>query len=542
MATDYTVGDTIYVHFTTEAFSTGIPTVFSGSPVLSAYEDDSTTQITAGVSVTVDLDSVVGLNLATIVATTGNGFESGKQYGIIITAGTVDSVSRVGVKVGDFTLNRIEDIVWDTVLTGSTHNINNSSGKILRELLDATIIREDDFQTGSTTTSLVLDASSSSIDNFYRFQNIIVESGVAAGQVRVISSYNGTTKIADISEALVTSAPASGDTFQITTMGPVHAASQGGVYSGGKIYIDILNGAAGTVEFVNGTITNPVDNIADARTIADSLNITRYECASGSVITLDQEFARTIWTGAGYVVDLNGQDVGGIRVNNAFVLGTNTGTVLKLFRNCNISTITGDNMSFIDCALVGTVTASGGGTLAASNSFSNTDGVIDFSTSANQTVNILHHSGPLTVSNLGNTGTDIFNFDGMSPGTTGITFDASCTGGTANIAGITKLTNNGSGITINDDARIDVTQINDEVVDVIRTDAMSEVAQGVPSATPNMADATMLMYMALRNRLNVDTTGTDLLEIHNDAGTVIAKKVVTDDGTTYSEAKAISGP
>lgn len=106
MATDYTIGDTIYIKFTTRAFDTGVPTVLSGTPVLSVYEDASTTQITAGVSLTVDLDSVVGLNLATIVATTGNGFESSKQYAIVVTAGTVGGVSVVGEVIDNFTIEK----------------------------------------------------------------------------------------------------------------------------------------------------------------------------------------------------------------------------------------------------------------------------------------------------------------------------------------------------------------------------------------------------------------------------------------------------
>jgi len=72
--------------------------------------------------------------------------------------------------------------------------------------------------------------------------------------------------------------------------------------------------------------------------------------------------------------------------------------------------------------------------------------------------------------------------------------------------------------------------------------AIAEIAQGVPSATPSLRNAAMLLYMSLRNRIAVDTTGTDVLEIRNDADVVIAKKLVTDDGTTYSEAKMVTGP
>ena len=44
----------------------------------------------------------------------------------------------------------------------------------------------------------------------------------------------------------------------------------------------------------------------------------------------------------------------------------------------------------------------------------------------------------------------------------------------------------------------------------------------------------MLLYMALRNRLDVDDTSK---EIHKDDGTVLLTKTLSDTGTVYSEAK-----
>ena len=70
---------------------------------------------------------------------------------------------------------------------------------------------------------------------------------------------------------------------------------------------------------------------------------------------------------------------------------------------------------------------------------------------------------------------------------------------------------------------------------------LAELAQGIPPATPRPDQAMMLGYMALRNKLDVATVATDTLEIHNDAGTRITQKLLTDDGTDYSEAKMISG-
>ena len=82
-------------------------------------------------------------------------------------------------------------------------------------------------------------------------------------------------------------------------------------------------------------------------------------------------------------------------------------------------------------------------------------------------------------------------------------------------------------------------QVNTEVLDVVNVDTIPELAQAIPAATPTMRTALMLVYMALRDRLDVEAAS---LEIHNNAGTVIAKKVLSDDGTTYSEAKMVAGP
>ena len=86
---------------------------------------------------------------------------------------------------------------------------------------------------------------------------------------------------------------------------------------------------------------------------------------------------------------------------------------------------------------------------------------------------------------------------------------------------------------LNDLAAADVlTQVN-AALDT----AISELGVGVPTATPTLRTGLMLLYMALRNKLDVQTSGTDALEIHNNAGTLITQKLLTDDGSDYSEAK-----
>ena len=102
MSGDYQLEDTVYLPFTTRAL-TGIPTVLV-SGVVEIYEDASLTQITTAETLTVSLDSVVGFNMCSVVATTANGFGTGQSYTAILSAGTVNSVSVVGEVIGQFTI------------------------------------------------------------------------------------------------------------------------------------------------------------------------------------------------------------------------------------------------------------------------------------------------------------------------------------------------------------------------------------------------------------------------------------------------------
>jgi len=81
-------------------------------------------------------------------------------------------------------------------------------------------------------------------------------------------------------------------------------------------------------------------------------------------------------------------------------------------------------------------------------------------------------------------------------------------------------------------------QVNTEVSDVVKTDTIAEMALA-PPATPTFEEAVMYLYMAIRNKIDVTAT---LKEFHNDAGTVVWKKTLSDDATTYTEAKGVSGP
>jgi hypothetical protein len=100
---DIRLGDTLDFKFTTVQ-TTGAPFTLAGSPVISAYPSNSTTQLTAGITLTVDFDTVTGLNHVRVVASGGNGYATATNYEMVITTGTVNSVSVVGYVVGTFSI------------------------------------------------------------------------------------------------------------------------------------------------------------------------------------------------------------------------------------------------------------------------------------------------------------------------------------------------------------------------------------------------------------------------------------------------------
>jgi len=68
-------------------------------------------------------------------------------------------------------------------------------------------------------------------------------------------------------------------------------------------------------------------------------------------------------------------------------------------------------------------------------------------------------------------------------------------------------------------------------------DAAITELSGEPGVTPSLREATMMLYMPLRNRFDTFTSGADALRIYNSAGSIIATKALTDAAGDYSEAK-----
>ncbi len=426
MSMDYTVGDTIYIKFTTRAFATGIPTTLAGTPVLSAYEDASVTQITAGVSITADLDGVTGLNLATIVATGGNGFESGKHYGIVITTGTVGGVSVIGEVIGQFTLEKSAAAV-------DLANGTDGLGAIKAETANILTDTGEIGTAGAGLSDITINAAS---------VDLIWDEVLTGGTHNVADSAG--RRVRDLQEF--------------------------GVYEGGAIWIDTVNGTAGTTDYESGTVFNPVDTIADATTLGASLGITRFIIAPNSIITLAQTYNNFVFRGSGWTLALGGQDVGGTLFHGAIVSGIGTGSSPIRFESCDIGACTLHPTHATCCHLEGTITLGLAGDYIFGDCHSGLAGattpIIDTGAAiANVNLAMPAYYNGIEIRNLNNTGTDLFSISGI-----GQIIYAASSSGSVEQRGDWKVTNTG-GVTI-------VADDNTTILDTVVSDVWDEILTG----------------------------------------------------------------
>ena len=219
--TDYALGTTLYKYFTTVNTS-GVPTQLAGTPSCCAYEDDSTTQITAGITLSVDFDGVTGLNLVTIVATSGNGFESGKQYSIQIAAGTVGGNSVAGYVIDDFTIEKASALRPTTA--GRTLAVESDgmahadvkeilgSGSAPWWLTNISAYQPTAVAGTLSATQATTDLTSIADDVFNNRWMMQVLGGARIGETAIITDYESATGLFTWSPAL-TGALSIGDEF-----------------------------------------------------------------------------------------------------------------------------------------------------------------------------------------------------------------------------------------------------------------------------------------------------------------------------------------
>lgn len=236
-------------------------------------------------------------------------------------------------------------------------------------------------------------------------------------------------------------------------------------YSNGSIWVNTNASNTNTVSFIDGTADNPVSTWAAALTLSTNLGINRFEITSGSSITLTGNSDEYVFSGRGWTLALGGQSISGTIVHGASVSGVGTGASPPTFISCGIAAVTLPGATLEACGLSSTFTCSAASDYFFNLCYSSIAGVsspiIDFGAAVGNTnVNFRHYSGGIEIQNIGQLGTDNASLEGVGQ----LIINVNCIGGTVAIRGHFTITDSAGGaVTLSEDARYDVDQINAQV-------------------------------------------------------------------------------
>jgi hypothetical protein len=145
--------------------SDGTPITLAGTPVVKVYKANSTTtESTAGVTLTVDFDGVTGLHNVLIDLSTDSFYAVANDYAVVITTGTVDSVSVVGTVLAHFSIENRHPvkIASDLVIVQSDLKSTLSDLKITDTAVDlCEDILRNKITVNDTTGAVTLYADNS---------------------------------------------------------------------------------------------------------------------------------------------------------------------------------------------------------------------------------------------------------------------------------------------------------------------------------------------------------------------------------------------
>jgi hypothetical protein len=562
---DYALETTFDIKFTTRRFTTGVPFALA-SGVISAYPGNSITQITAGITLTADFDGVVGLNNIRVVATAANGYATNTNYALVITTGTVDSVSVVGEVVGEFSIEAQSPLRPTVAARTLDVSVGGEAG------LDWANI-------GSPTTAQNLSATNIDVDQ-------VVAS--VSGAVGSVTGLTAATVHSDLDD--------------------IQARLPAALSAGGNMKSDVLS-LGGVVQSLTDLKDfaddgyDPATNKVQGVVLVDT--ITTY---TGNTVQTGDSFARIGVAGAGLTnIDLPNQTMditGNITGNLSGSVGSVTGAVGSVTGNV------GGNVT-------GTI---GGLTAAALKDFFDTDTTTTYASAVAGSVvkEIADNAGgsSLTAADIADAVWDEAIAGHLSAGSTGealsddavlasiaalndlsqadirtavglasanldtqladlpTTAELATALGTADdavLAAIAALNNLSQAnirtavglgsanldtqldalptnaelavaLAAADDAvlaaigalnNLSAAAVNAEVVDALNVDTYAEPT-GVPAATASLVSKIGRLHQALRNAITVTATAKTF---QNDAGATLWTKALSDDGVTYTEGE-----
>jgi hypothetical protein len=333
---DFDAAAVIYGKFSTYRPSTGATFTLAGTPALSVYKDNSTTQSTTGVTLTADFDSVTGLNhFAIDTSADGTFYSAGSFFSVVITTGTVDSISVTGAVVAEFTIRKNSALKPTTAARTLDVSATGEAGI-------------DWANIGSPTTAVNLSGTNIDVD-----QVVASVSGAVGSVTGAVGSVTARVTANTDQLAGQTVTAAAGVTFPTSVASPTNITA-GTITTATNV--TTVNGlAAGVI-----TATSiAADAITDAK-VASDVTIASVTGAVGSVTGLTASDVGAIKTKTDFLPSATAGAAGGV-----FIAGTNAATTIT---TALTTTFTGNLTGSVGSVsgAVGSVTGNVGGNVTGS--------------------------------------------------------------------------------------------------------------------------------------------------------------------------------
>lgn len=261
---DFALGSTFDLKFDTTV--QGVGTTFIGSPVIAAYVDNSVTEITAGITLTVDFDSRTGCHNVRVVATLGNGFAAQTNVQLVVTAGTVGGYSAVGRIVAAFSIENRSDLRPTTA--GRTLDVSATG--------EAGI---DWANIGSPTTAVNLSGTNFDVD-----QVVASVSGAVGSVTGAVGSVTGAV-------GAVTGAVGS-------VTGNVGGNVAGTVASVVGAVGSVTGNVGGNVAGSTASVTGAVGSVTAAVTVGTNNDKTGYALSTAGILAIWHQLTAAVVTAA----------------------------------------------------------------------------------------------------------------------------------------------------------------------------------------------------------------------------------------------------
>jgi hypothetical protein len=229
-------------------------------------------------------------------------------------------------------------------------------------------------------------------------------------------------------------------------------------YADGAVWLDTVNGTAGSVNYVNGTADYPCLLLSDALLLCTQMKMRHIEVINGSTLTLTGPLTNYTFSGETWILALGSQVLTHCMFGGAEVSGTCTGTDIH-FKDCHINVVTVPPCHFVHCYFKNVVTFGASGdyhmfqcSTMGTGGLTLNVATFEFNSLANLFVSIRAWSGATKFKHV--VATDEIHWNGWGT----ITLDTTCTGGLIVISGNSNLVDQSGGgaggaLTIYDSAR-----------------------------------------------------------------------------------------